>query len=138
MTMHHAGLAELVRRDPRYAYEAYEFVFDALEHTLARLGRKSQAQADALDQGKQHVTAVELLEGACELAQREFGLMARVVLRMWGIRRTDDVGALVFNLIDAKLMNRNDDDGRDDFNGVFDLPQALSDGYAIQFDEANL
>jgi uncharacterized repeat protein (TIGR04138 family) len=136
MTMHHAGLAALVRRDPRYAYEAYEFVFDALEHTLARLGRK--AQGNDPDEGELHVTAVELLEGSCDLAQREFGLMARVVLRMWGIRRTDDVGELVFNLIAAGLMNKNDDDGRDDFNGVFDLSQILSEGYAIQFDEANL
>ena len=30
MTMHHPKLDELVRRDPRYAYEAYEFVFAAL------------------------------------------------------------------------------------------------------------
>ena len=138
MTMHHAGLAELVRRDSRYAYEAYEFVFDALEHTLTRLGRKSQVQANALEEGEQHVTAVELLEGACDLAQREFGLMARVVLRMWGIRRTDDIGALVFNLIDANLMNKNEDDRREDFHGVFDLARALSEGYAIQFDGANL
>jgi len=138
MTMHHAGLAALVRRDPRYAYEAYEFVFDALDHALTQLGRKSPAQDEDLDGGEQHVTAVELLEGACDLAQRDFGLMARVVLRMWGIRRTDDVGQLVFNLIDANLMNKNEDDRRDDFNGVFDLAQALSEGYAIQFDEANL
>ena len=138
MTMHHAGLAELVRRDPRFAYEAYEFVFDALDHTLTRLGRKPQVQADAAAEVELHVTATELLEGACELAQREFGLMARVVLSMWGIRRTDDIGELVFNLIDANLMNRGDDDRRDDFNGVFDLPRALSEGYAIQFDEANL
>jgi uncharacterized repeat protein (TIGR04138 family) len=41
-------------------------------------------------------------------------------------------------LIAANLMNKNDDDRREDFNGVFDLGQALSEGYAIQFDEANL
>jgi uncharacterized repeat protein (TIGR04138 family) len=138
MSMHHAGLADLVRRDPRYAYEAYEFVFDALEHSLTRLGRKPSPPTDDIDEIEMHVSAVELLEGSCELAQREFGLMARVVLRMWGIQRTDDVGELVFNLIAANLMNKNDDDRREDFNGVFDLGQALSEGYAIQFDEANL
>ena len=31
-----------------------------------------------------------MLEGVRDLAQREFGLMARVVFRMWGIDRTDD------------------------------------------------
>ena len=39
MTMHHPKPAEIVRRDPRYAYEAYEFVFAALTHTQKRLGR---------------------------------------------------------------------------------------------------
>jgi uncharacterized repeat protein (TIGR04138 family) len=136
--MNQAGLADLVRRDPRYAYEAYEFIFDALEHTLIRLGRKPAAPADDLDESELHVSAVELLEGARDLARREYGLMARVVLRMWGIRRTDDVGELVFSLIAANLMNKNDDDRREDFNGVFDLGRALSEGYAIQFDEANL
>ena len=138
MTMHHAGLAELARRDPRFAYEAYEFVFDALEHTLTRLGRKPQAPSDNEDESELHVTAVELLEGACDLAQRDFGLMARVVLNMWGIRKTDDIGELVFTLIEANLMNKNEDDRREDFNGVFDMGRALSEGYAIQFDEANL
>src|SRR5437763_454823 len=37
--MHHPKLEELVRRDPRYAYEAYEFVFAALNHTLQMLER---------------------------------------------------------------------------------------------------
>jgi uncharacterized repeat protein (TIGR04138 family) len=138
MTMHHAGLAELARSDPRYAYEAYEFVFDALEHTLTRLGRKPQPPADGVEESELHVSAVELLEGACDLAQRDFGLMARVVLNMWGIRKTDDIGELVFILIDANLMNKNEDDRREDFNGVFDMGRALSEGYAIQFDEANL
>jgi uncharacterized repeat protein (TIGR04138 family) len=138
MTMQHAGLADLVRRDPRFTYEAYEFVFDALEHTLTRLGRKAPGAEENPEEGELHVSAVELLEGACDLARREYGLMARVVLRMWGIRRTDDIGELVFTLIDANLMNKNEDDRRQDFNGVFDLGRALTDGYAIQFDEANL
>ena len=40
MTMHHPKLADLVRRDPRYAYEAYEFLFAALAHTQKMLGRQ--------------------------------------------------------------------------------------------------
>jgi uncharacterized repeat protein (TIGR04138 family) len=137
MSMHHAGLAELVRSDPRYAYEAYEFVFDALEHTIGRLGRKSSDSGD-VDEVELHVTAAELLNGARDLALREYGMMARIVFRMWGIRRTSDFGTLVYNLIDANLMNKNDSDRREDFDGVFDLERSLTEGFAIQFDEANL
>ena len=40
MTLYHPGLAEVVRQDPRYAYEAYEFLFHALNHTQKLLGRE--------------------------------------------------------------------------------------------------
>ena len=36
-TMHHPKLEALVRRDPRYAYEAYEFVFHALRHAPGKI-----------------------------------------------------------------------------------------------------
>ena len=38
--MRHPEIAEIVRRDRRYAYEAYEFIFDALGHTQQLVGRK--------------------------------------------------------------------------------------------------
>ena len=39
MTFINPKLAEVVKRDPRYTYEAYEFVFQALQHAQKRLGR---------------------------------------------------------------------------------------------------
>ena len=44
--MHHPKLDEVVRRDPRYAYEAYEFVFAALAHTQRMLGRVPPQESD--------------------------------------------------------------------------------------------
>src|SRR5947209_14919216 len=98
MTLFHPGLAELMRKDPRYAYEAYEFVFQALNHTQKRLNREPPADADPA-QGTEphHVSGPELLEGIRELALREFGLMARIVFHQWGIHRTGDFGDIVFN-----------------------------------------
>lgn len=136
MTMHHPKLAEIVRRDPRYAYEAYEFVFDALAHSQKLLGRLPRPEAGAEAGPNHHVSGPELLAGVRDLARREFGLMARVVLRMWGITRTADFGDIVFNLVEANLMSKTTEDSRDDFRDVFDLDQALTDGYRIQPDEA--
>ncbi len=135
MTMHHAGLAEVVRRDPRYTYEAYEFVFEALGHTQKKLGRAPR-EPGGEPAPHHHVTGPELLEGVRELALRQFGLMARTVFHMWGIHRTDDIGEIVFNLVESKLMSKTDDDSREDFRGVFDLDEALVNGYRIQLDEA--
>jgi uncharacterized repeat protein (TIGR04138 family) len=137
MTLFHPGLAEVVRKDPRYAYEAYEFVFHALGHTQKRLDREPPADADrGKAEDRYHVSGPELLEGIRDLALREFGLMARVVFQRWGIQRTGDFGEIVFNLIEAGLMSKTDRDTRADFHEVYDLDQALVQGYRIQLDEA--
>ena len=137
MTMYHPKLAELVRRDPRFAYEAYEFVFAALTHTQKMLDRKP-ADGPAVEGtgAAHHVSGRELLLGVRELALREFGLMARTVFHLWGINRTDDFGAIVFNLVEANLMSKTDNDQLNDFHGVYDLDQALVHDFRIQLSEA--
>jgi uncharacterized repeat protein (TIGR04138 family) len=128
--MHHPKLEELVRRDPRYAYEAYEFVFAALAHTQKLLGRVPPPEA--APDAEYHVSGRQLLDGARDLALKEFGLMARTVFHFWGIERTDDFGELVFNLIEAGLMSRTAEDQRHDFHAVYDLDEALVRGYRIE------
>ena len=76
----------------------------------------------------------ELLEGIRQLALAEFGMMAKTVFRIWGMRKTDDWGNIVFNLIDAKLMNKTSEDRLDDFHAVYDFEEALE--YRITLDEA--
>jgi uncharacterized repeat protein (TIGR04138 family) len=135
MTLHHPKIDELVRRDPRYPYEAYEFLFAALAHTQAMLERMPPSEAGAGEE--HHVSGRELLEGIRDLALREFGLMARTVFRVWGIHRTDDFGELVFNLVEIGLMSKTSEDQRQDFHDVFDLDKALEQDYRIEVgDEA--
>jgi uncharacterized repeat protein (TIGR04138 family) len=137
MSMHHAGLAEVVARDPRYPYEAYEFVYEALNHTQKLLGRITPRDVPAGIEKQHHVSGRELLEGIRELALREFGFMARTVFRLWGIQRTDDFGEIVFNLVEASLMSKTDEDTRQDFHEVYDLDQALVQGYRIELEQAD-
>jgi uncharacterized repeat protein (TIGR04138 family) len=131
--MRHPKLEEVVHRDPRYAYEAYEFVFAALAHTQRMLGR-----VPPLEKGEErdyHVSGRQLLEGVRDLALREFGLMARTVFRTWGINNTADIGDIVFNLVAANLMSKTDEDNRDDFRDVYDLDQVLVHDYHIDVRE---
>ncbi|HEY8502942.1 MAG TPA: Minf_1886 family protein [Gemmataceae bacterium] len=128
---HHPTLMEIVRRDPRYAYEAYVFVFEALAHTQKLLGRGVAEGKEEAGKVERHVSGAELVEGARDLALRQFGRMARVVFRLWGINRTDDFGEIVFNLIDAKMLSKTDADSRDDFRDLFDLDKALVEEFAI-------
>jgi uncharacterized repeat protein (TIGR04138 family) len=135
MTMHHPRLAALVKCDPRYAYEAYEFVYAALAHTQKMLGRPLPTESGEDPRPEDHVSPNDLLEGIRDLALSEFGLMARTVFHLWGIDRTDDFGEIVFNLIDANLMSKTPTDSRADFQGVYDLDQTLVQAYQIRLEE---
>jgi uncharacterized repeat protein (TIGR04138 family) len=127
--MHHPKIEELLRRDPRYPVEAYEFIDSALKHTQKMLGRGQDEEL--------HVSGPQLLLGVRDLALREFGLMARAVFRMWGINRTDDFGEIVFNLVEENLMSKTDEDTRKDFHEVFDMDRDLLEGYQIRLEDAD-
>lgn len=133
--MYQAKLMDIVRRDPRFAYEAYEFVFLALAFTQKQLGRMPREKPAGETEVQYHVSGPELLAGIRDLALREFGFMARVVFKMWGINRTVDFGAIVFNLVQEKLMSKTDQDSLADFDQVYDLDTVLVEGFRIQLDE---
>ena len=75
MSTYQTRLADIVERDPRYTYEAYEFVFAALGHTQQLLGRVP-SEDELGDPGPEyHVSGRELVQGIRDLALRDFGLM---------------------------------------------------------------
>ena len=67
----------------------------------------------------------ELLIGFRDFALREFGSMAMTVLARWGIRTGEDIGAMVFQLIDAGAFGKSDEDSPEDFRDVIDLEEEL-------------
>lgn len=128
-------ILDLTRQDPRFAYEAYDFVCDAVTYTQDRLGRgagEDDADADA----DHHVSGAELLRGACDLAVRDFGMMAAVVFRQWGVRTTGDFGEIVFRLIEVGRLGKSDRDGPEDFRDLFDLDKALAEGFEMTLGDA--
>jgi uncharacterized repeat protein (TIGR04138 family) len=132
MTNFDPKLAPVVRDDPRYAYEAYEFVLHAITVTQRVMGKELREGEPV---GKRHhVSGPELLEGIRQLALAEFGMLAKTVFRAWGVHRTDDWGNIVFNLIQAELLNKTSEDRLDDFHAVYDFETALE--YRITLDEA--
>ena len=122
-------ILDLCREDSRFAYEAYEFVCEAVTFTQDRLGRAA-AERDEPN-ADHHISGAELLRGTCELAVREFGMMAPVVFKQWGVRTTDHVGEIVFKLIGAKLLSKSDRDDPADFADLFDLDEALRSGFEL-------
>jgi uncharacterized repeat protein (TIGR04138 family) len=131
--MRHPEIQDIVRRDGRYAYEAYEFMFEALSHTQEMAGKVPIGGESPGEE--HHVSGPEILMGAADLAREEFGFLARTVFHQWGVRRSDDLGEIVFNLIEAGLLSKTDTDSRADFHDVLDLDRALSEGYTIRLGE---
>ncbi|MGA0848438.1 MAG: Minf_1886 family protein [Chthoniobacterales bacterium] len=113
----HETLDQVVERDPRYSREAYGFLREALEFTQKKR-RKSRAEST-------HVSANELLEGFREYSLQQFGPMGLTVLEYWGVRSTGDVGRMVFNLIEAGVFGRADDDRIEDFENGFSFEEAF-------------
>ena len=105
---------DLVARDSRFRAEAYDFVFESLDYTLRRRGG-----------GARHVTGSEILESIRLLALEQFGYLARSVLAQWGITSTTDFGDVVFNLIEADLLQKTANDRREDFVDLYEFGKAF-------------
>jgi uncharacterized repeat protein (TIGR04138 family) len=125
-------ILELCRESPHFAYEAYEFVCEAVTFTMKRLGRANAESPEPMPD--QHVSGAELLRGVCDLAIREFGMMAPVVFKQWGVRTTDNIGTIVFKLINVDLLSRSDRDAPEDFHELFDLHRTLAEGFELMLD----
>jgi len=103
--------------DGRYTPEAYGFVMDALEYAIQQVGER------------RHISAAELMDGLCAFARHSYGIMSFTVLETWGIRRSEDVGSIVFQLVGEGILSRREEDSVDDFKDVVDLHAALELGY---------
>jgi uncharacterized repeat protein (TIGR04138 family) len=115
-------IESLSEKDTRYNAEAYVFLRDSLEGTIKRR-KKARKETGP------HVGAEELLEGFRIHALEEFGPMALMVLGYWGVHTTADVGNLVFNLVDAGVFGKTEEDTVESFADVFDFNEVFVDPF---------
>jgi uncharacterized repeat protein (TIGR04138 family) len=106
-------LARLRRRERRYHERGFLFVLAAIEFLQEKLPQR------------RHVSGPELAWACRDLALEQYGLTARSVLAHWGITTTRDLGEIVFALVDVGLLSTQPGDRVEDFEGVYDLTDAL-------------
>lgn len=114
-----SDLIQLARGRP-YRPQAYEFVLQALNHTLKSL------------EEMRHVSGQELAEGIRVFARQEFGPMAKHVLNAWGVTTTRDFGEIVFDLVGAGHLRKTDEDSIEDFDDCYDFEAAFERDYFEQ------
>lgn len=108
--MHHVDdLAGIATDHGLFPIEAYAFVAEAMQH-IASDG---------------HVTADELVDGLLALAAERYGLLARTVLRSWGLRSSREVGLVTFHLVEHGVFGKLPDDRREDFDHGPDFHRRL-------------
>jgi uncharacterized repeat protein (TIGR04138 family) len=107
----------------RYAREAYGFVVAGLTATVQGLPEERRSSPAA-----RHVGGGELLAGLVRVARDEFGVMAPMVFREWGVCSSEDVGAIVFELVGCGQLSARPEDTLDDFRRGFDLMGELGAG----------
>lgn len=112
------AVAKIVEEDGRYSAESYQFVREALDFTVAMLSKPTKGV-------ERHTSGHELLEGIREYALREYGPMALAVLDSWGIRRCEDFGFIVFNLVEKGVLRKREEDSMHDFEGGYDFESAF-------------
>lgn len=110
-------LDQLQERNPRFHTRSYEFVLHAL-HSVIR----------SLDEPR-HITGRELTNGVRDLALGQYGPLARTVLEHWGIHETEDVGRVVFAMVEQGILVKEDEDHQQDFTDLFDFEEAFERDY---------
>ena len=95
----------------------YMFVVAALEYAQSKLP------------ARRHLSGAELAWACRDFALEQFGLLAPTVLAHWDIRSTEDLGRIVFQLIDVGLLARQPTDKLEDFERVYDFAEVFRAGY---------
>jgi uncharacterized repeat protein (TIGR04138 family) len=113
----HEVIAQLCRRNPKYATQAYLFVLEALQRQMMELDVP------------RHITGPELASSVRVLALKRYGLLARTVLEHWGVSATSDLGKIVFLLVDHGVLTKQDTDSPDDFDELFSFERVFEADY---------
>ncbi len=111
-------VALIRKEDARFETGAYHFVRLGLDHTIKQLkddpGRESR-----------HVTGQELLSGIRDYALEQYGPLAYMLLAHWGVKKCEDFGDIVFNLVDWGVLGKTDNDQPEDFQDGYDFREAF-------------
>jgi uncharacterized repeat protein (TIGR04138 family) len=113
---------EIIRADGRYDRDAYYFVREGLDFTIKMLKK------DLRGAGR-HVSGQELLDGLRRYALDQFGPMSKTVFGYWGIKRCEDFGEIVFQMVDKGVLGKTEQDTREDFKGGYDFDDAFVKPY---------
>ncbi len=96
-------------KDSVYALEAFEFIYFGLQRAMKEPGVHVSGED----------LCIALKQGGVDL----FGYMAKTVFNQWGVHTTADWGKIVFTLVDAEMLGKQDSDEQHEFENVYDFEE---------------
>lgn len=107
--------ADIVGKDRRFDARAYALLMDVVGYLSGEDGR--------------HVSGEAILDEFRDRALDQYGPLAYRVLTEWGLSRTEDIGEMMVNLVEARRIRRDDSDSSDAFADGYDFREAFLDPF---------
>lgn len=109
-------LDAIIAEDPRFKRDAYLFISESVAYAMAKMREQGEVR---------HIEGQELLEEIREYALERFGPLALDVLQDWGIYSCEDIGDIVFHMVESHLLGASENDSPDDFKNGYDFREAF-------------
>ena len=107
-----------MKSNSNYSADAYYFLQEVLLQAVEKQRKLSGGE-------NKHVSGFELLESFRERMLKQFGPMSMTLLGEWGVSCTEDVGKMVFNLIEVGAFGKSKQDEEKDFVEVYDFEEVF-------------
>jgi uncharacterized repeat protein (TIGR04138 family) len=104
-------IEKLIAKEPRFTFEAYEFIYASLTRAV------HETPLQPGERGR-HATAAEFVRACGEQARRAWGENARAHAQSLGFTSASDIGDIIFLLVDNGYMGKRESDKRSDFDGL--------------------
>ena len=108
------SFADIVGKDSRYDARAYALLMDCVHYLGNEGGRMSSA---------------DVMEEFKERALDQYGPMSYTVSSEWGLSSTEDIGEMMFNLVEFRRVRKDEDDRQEDFCGGHDFREVFLGPY---------
>ena len=110
------SFADIIAKDDRYHPRAYALLVDVIRYLGGEDGNKHMSGEDILDEFR-------------ERTLDQYGPMSYRVLTEWGLKSTEDIGEMMFNLAESRRIGKDDGDSAETFVGGYDFKETFLDPY---------
>ena len=108
------SFADIVAKDGRYDARAYALLADVIRY---------------LGENGKHMSGADILDEFKERALDQYGPMTYTVLTEWGVTRCEDIGEMMFNLVEFHRVAKDDDDTPESFLDGYDFKETFLGPY---------